>query len=177
MESVRITKWEKKQPFDFWYTGIGPYGSSILFHVVPEEDAPETARTHSALEIEEGTASFLLPFIVDIYPEFSQRYYLEPNHLSAQTWQRILENLRRGEALLFSDPYGEELRSYVKCFNLHIFQRQEQFVPLNTPEKRLQALYANRRYVKRLMDAFIRWSEAQLEYYGDSRVLFNMQGL
>jgi len=176
VESVRITKWEKKQPFDFWYEGIGPYGSSILFHVVPEDDALETVRKYSALKIEEETASFLLPFIVDIYPEFSQRYYLEPNHLSAQTWQRILENLRRGEALLFSDPYGEELRSYVECFNLHIFHRQGQPVPLDTPEKQLQALYANRQHVKRLMDAFIRWSEAQLEHYGDSGVLFNMQG-
>ena len=53
------------------------------------EHARQRRRT-GCLEIEEETASFLLPFIVDIDPEFSQRYYLEPNHLSARTWQRIL---------------------------------------------------------------------------------------
>lgn len=37
VNSVRITKWQRKQVFDIRYSGFGYYGSEILFHIVPDD--------------------------------------------------------------------------------------------------------------------------------------------
>ncbi|MCR5336713.1 MAG: hypothetical protein K6E42_09230, partial [Synergistes sp.] len=35
---IRITKWLRKQIFDVSYSGLGPYGAAVVFHVVPDDD-------------------------------------------------------------------------------------------------------------------------------------------
>ena len=60
VESVKITKWQRKQVFDIRYSGFGYYGSEILFHVVAD-DFYQNAANVSVLKIEEESASFIIP--------------------------------------------------------------------------------------------------------------------
>lgn len=175
--SVNISKWEQKQLFDIRYCGIGPYGSEILFHIVPSlyyKDEHEI----SVLAIEEENASFILPFIHDIYPYFYDRYYLEENHLPLQMWEEIIKRMKNAREAVIKNPFGQEFESYAKSFNL--------FVLAKTDDERLKlfshdtkaVLFAHRFDIARLYDIFIQWSEAQLQEYcttGDGR-MFNIQG-
>ena len=178
VESVKITKWQGKQVFDIRYSGFGYYGSEILFHVV-EDDFYQNAANISVLKIEEESASFILPFINDIYPDFYERYYLSRNHLSSEMWVRILDRLREAKKSILEDTFNPALKPYIECFNLFVL------VDLSGPndwEKvkksdDAQFVFEHRYEIAYLYDVFIKWSEAQLSAHGYCRdLMFNIQG-
>lgn len=174
--SINITKWQRKQIFDIRYSGIGYYGSEILFHVVPDEFYQDSASI-SVLKIEEESASFILPFVDDIYPDFYTPYYLEENHLSLKTWERIVNRLEEAKKLILHDTFSPELTPYVDRFNLFVLARSDAEDAAIRNNKR-QFLYEHRYDVAYLYDVFIRWSKSQFEEYrntGDGRLL-NIQG-
>ncbi|MGM9652215.1 MAG: hypothetical protein ACI3XP_01090 [Eubacteriales bacterium] len=175
--SVNISKWEQKQPFDIHYRGIGPYGSEILFHIVPSA-LYNDEREISVLAIEEDSASFILPFIHDIYPYFYERYYLEENHLPSQMWGKIIERLKTAREAIITDPYGQALESYVDGFSLFVLAETDDESQKLFDHNKKAVLFSHRFDIAHLYDTFIRWSEAQIEQYsitGDER-MFNIQG-
>lgn len=175
--SVNISKWERKQPFNIHYQGIGPYGAEILFHIVPNEHYKDE-REISVLAIEEESATFLLPFIHDIYPYFYDRYYLEENHLPLQMWEKIVERIKMARQEILSNPCGQVLAPYIDHFDLSILiETDDERLELYRQNKKA-ILLAHRFDIAHLYDTFIRWSEIQIEEYnvtGDGR-MFNIQG-
>ncbi len=175
--SVNISKWEQKQPFDIRYCGIGPYGSEILFHVLPNSYFRDEQEI-SVLAIEEESASFILPFIHDIYPYFYERYYLEENHLPFQMWEKIIQRLKNAREAVIKNPCGQEFASYAKSFHLYVLAKTDDEMRKLSNHDTNAVLFAHRFDIAQLYDIFIRWSEAQLQEYSitcDER-MFNMQG-
>lgn len=174
--SVNITKWQRKQLFDICYSGIGYYGSEIIFHVVPDDFYQDSANI-SVLKIEEESASFILPFVDDIYPDFYTRYYLEENHLPIEMWGRIVDRLEEAKKLILHDTFAPELTPYIDRFNLYVLAHSDADYAAvrNNP---CEFLYEHRYDVAYLYDVFIQWSKSQFEEYwntGDGRLL-NIQG-
>ena len=178
---VNISKLLRKGPFDVNYGGIGPYGSEILFHIVPDEYCDDAKRI-SVLKIEEESASFILPFIADIYPFVYERYYLTENHVPSQMWVLFVKRILAAKEMILHDTFNLELKPYLERFNLHVLTHQsgsdyweeggDGYRIKNEPE---QFLYEHRYDVAHLYDVFIQWSQMQLRYY-DSDRMFNIEG-
>ncbi|MBQ4577423.1 MAG: hypothetical protein IJA84_00030 [Clostridia bacterium] len=169
-ESIRITKWQRKQPFDIRYSGVGLYGSEIVFRAVPWRT--NDSGNLSALKIEEESATFLLPFIEEFYPYLYDRYYLTENHLPWQTWRDILDRLKEvRETILRGDDYSA-LRPRLKEFNLYVLAETGQKIDDE------EVFIRQHRYeIAGLYDAFIQWSEAQMEAYrGSDDLMFSIMG-
>ena len=183
VQSVLITKWQRKQVFDFRYSDIGYYGSEILFHVVPDtiyEDSDQI----SVLKLEEDCASFLLAILDEFYPYFSERYYLTENHVPAELWKRFTERVEEIRNQILSNPYCEELQPYIKKFDLCALADFQQ-EPERNDEIRdrihsspTDLLYEHRYEAAKLYDSFLRWSKAQLRYHNAviTGRMFNIQG-
>lgn len=92
--SVKIQKWQSRSASYIRYCGIGPYGSEILFHVVPSEYYQDE-REISVLAVEEDNARPILSVVSQFYPYFWDRYYLEENHLPMEMWRDIVEAARK----------------------------------------------------------------------------------
>ncbi len=118
VQSVNIAKQLRKEWAEIRYTAIGPYGSDILFHVVPDEDSPYKNR-YSVLMIEEEEASFLLPFVQDVYPYIYERYYLTENYLPLEMWLAVLDRLQEAKELILHDTFHPKLKPYLDRFNLY----------------------------------------------------------
>lgn len=178
VESMKITKWQRKQVFDIRYSGFGYYGSEILFHVVAD-DFYKNAANISVLKIEEESASFILPFINDIYPDFYARYYLTSNHLSSEMWVRILDRLREAKKMILEDTFNPSLKPYIEKFNLFVLADHSDPKYWEKVNKTNDAkfVFEHRYEVAYLYDVFIKWSEAQLEVHGYcDDMMFNIQG-
>lgn len=172
--SVNITKWQRKQVFDIRYSGIGYYGSEILFHVMPDSFYQDGANI-SVLKIEEESASFILPFVEDIYQDIYTNYYGE-NHLSMEMWDRIINRLKKAKQLILHDTFSSNLDSYVNRFNLFVLAHSNADYEMVRNNERL-FLFEHRYDVAYLYDVFIRWSKAQLDHYRWSgERMFNIQG-
>lgn len=172
--SVNITKWQRKQIFSIYYSGIGYYGSEILFHIVPDWYYKDEGEI-SVLKIEEESASFILPFVNDIYPDFYQHYYLDENHLSMEMWERIISRIKEAKEMILHDTFNSKLIPYIKRFNLFaLAQSDSEYEMIRTDEQKF--LHEHRYDVAELYDVFIRWSEAQLNFYWFDGRLFNIQG-
>lgn len=118
VHSVNLAKQIRKEWAEIRYTARGPYGSDILFHVVSDEDGPY--RNHySVLMIEEEDASFLLPFIQDIYPYIYERYYLTKNYLPVEMWISVLDRLLEAKEMILHDTFNPKLAPYLERFNLY----------------------------------------------------------
>lgn len=169
-ESIKITKWQRKQPFDIRYSGVGPYGSEIVFRAVPWRT--NDSGNLSALKIEEESASFLLPFIEEFYPYLYDRYYLTENHLPWQTWRDILDRLKEVRETILRGDDDSALRAYCKRFNLYVLV--DNWKRIDDEE----AFIREHRYeIAGLYDAFIRWSEAQMDTYrGCDDLMFSIMG-
>ena len=174
VESVKISKWQKKQVFNIKY---GKYGGEFSFHVVPN-DTYHNRNNISCLEINGTGASIILGFIHDVYPDIYERYF-ECNHISSQAWERIVDRIREAKDMILHDTFNSALQPYLKRFDLYIFEN------INEPDcwgniygmDEAQLVYAHRYQIADLLDAFIQWSEAQLETYAyDSGLMFNIQG-
>lgn len=176
VNSVRITKWQRKQVFDIRYSGFGYYGSEILFHIVPD-DYYQDGDNISVLKIEEESASYILPFIHDVYPHFYERYYLAENHLPTEMWRRIINRIREAQDMVVNNTYCAELKKYIDNFNLFVLNKN------NDPRiwdknHDVDFVYEHRYEIAYLYEIFIQWSETQMYYYehsGDDR-MFNIQG-
>ena len=176
MNSVRITKWQRKQVFDIRYSGFGYYGSEIVFHIVPD-DYYQDGDNISVLKIEEESASYILPFIHDVYPHFYERYYLAENHLPTEMWRRIINRIREAQDMVVNNTYCAELKKYIDSFNLFVLNKN------NDPRiwdksHDVDFVYEHRYEIAYLYEIFIQWSETQMYYYehsGDDR-MFNIQG-
>lgn len=184
VKSVIITKRQRKEIFDVRYSGIGCYGSEILFHLVPDSYYRDGERL-SVLKIEEESASFILPFIADIYPLIYKRYYLTENHLTSEMWEDIIKRITEAKEMILHDTYNPALEPYIERFNLFVLSKQESdssfwehgdgYRIKNTP---VQYLFEHRYEVAHLYDIFLQWSVVQLDvndYLGGER-LFNIQG-
>ena len=183
VKSINITKWQRKELFDVRYSGMGCYGSKMRFHIVcdPYEMNEDSI---SVLKIEEESATFILPFIEDVYPYIYERYYLTENHLPSEMWEKIVDRIRDAKKIIVQDTFNPLLKPYIEKFNLFILSKErtddfwesgDGFRIKNEPER---FLYEHRYDVAHLYDIFIAWSEAQLAYYceyGDAR-MFNIQG-
>ena len=171
---VEISKWQKKQVFNIKY---GKYGGEFSFHVVPN-NVYSNRNSISCLGLDCEAASFLLAFIHDVCPDVYERYY-DCNHISSQTWKRIIDRIRDAKDMILHDTFNSALQPYIKRFNLYIFEN------INEPDcwgniscmDDAQLVYAHRYQIADLLDAFVQWSEAQLETYAyDSGLMFNILG-
>lgn len=177
--SVRITKWQRKQKFGVRYSGIGYYSSEILFHIVPDDYYQDGANI-SVLKIEEESASFILPFIHDIYPYFYERYYLTENHLPAEMWETIINRIKAAQEMIVNDTYNPDLAIYIEHFNLFVLGDRDdpRLWKSNAEYDPIGVVYDHRYEIAYLYEIFIQWSETQMKYYGDSGDdrMFNIQG-
>lgn len=177
--SVNISKWQQKQIFDIRYSSIGYYGSEILFHIVPDTFYHDESSNISVLKIEEESASFILPFISDVYPNIYDRYYATENHISFEMWERIIYRLKKAKEMILNDTFNPDLKPYIRKFNLFVLADHEEpnyWIKINNNE--VQFLYDHRYEVGHLYDVFIRWSEIQLKTHcrGGQGRMFNIQG-
>lgn len=183
VSSVNITKWQRKELFDIRYSGMGEYGSEILFHIAADSFRMDEDRI-SVLKIEEESASFILPFVEDVYPYIYVRYNLTENYLTSEMWEKIIERISEAKEMILNDTFNPILKSYIKKFNLFTLLKEysddflesdDAYKIKNEPEK---FLYEHRYDVAHLYDVFIEWSQAQIKHYcefGEGR-MFNIQG-
>lgn len=113
--SVNIQKWELRGSLDIRYCGIGPYGSEILFHMVPS-DFYRDEQEISVLAVEEDSAEPILSVVDKFYPYFGYRYYLEENHLPIEMWIDIVEAARK------------KREEYIELRNFHDAQILDVFI-------------------------------------------------
>jgi len=172
--SVNITKAQRKELFDIRYSGMGYYGSEILFHIVTD-DFYEDYNQISVLKIEEESASFILPFIEDVYPYFYERYYLTENHLPVEMWEKIVERLIEAKSMILNNPFDSKLEKYINRFNLFVLSNDRNDYDMIRNEPR-HFLYKHRYDVAHLYDVFIKWSDEQFYHYGYEDRMFNIQG-
>ena len=177
VESVKITKWQRKQVFGIRYSGSGYYGSEIAFYAVVDSLYDNRAEL-SVLKIEEESASYILPFVAKVYPELYDGYY-GSNQITARQMEQIIQWLKAAKEVVLHDTYSPELTSLLKSFNLYVLlddadPREWDF---HNPKGRVEFLFAHRYEVAGLYDTFIRWAEAQLNTHCyDSELKFNIQG-
>ena len=76
------------------------------------------------LKIEEESASFILPFIHDVYPHFYERYYLAENHLPTEMWSKIIDRIKAAKEMIVNDTYCLELEKYIDSFNLFVLDKR-----------------------------------------------------
>ena len=165
VRSVNITKALQKIPFDVRF-GIDCGGSTIDFSVEPD---PYLSNEDwiSMLAIDETDATFLLPFIKDIYPYIYDRYY-DINHLPGEMWSELLDHLREARDMILHDTFNPRLKPYIQEFNLfclvpdsyHGMDYMERVDYVRNKEQ--QVLYEFRYEVAHLFDIFLKWSELQL---------------
>lgn len=174
VESVKISKWQKKQVFDIKY---GKYGGEFSFHVVPN-DTYHNRNNISYLEINGTGASIILGFIHDVYPDIYERYF-ECNHISSQAWERIVDRIREAKDMILHDTFNSALQSYLEDISFYGFVDLDKLDSWEELRKidNMQLAYKHRYHIADLFDAFIQWSEAQLETYAyDSGLMFHIQG-
>lgn len=173
-KSVNITKWQRREIFDIRYSGFGYYESEIVFNVVPE--CVMTSHI-SSLKIEEETASFILPFVKDVYPYIYDRYNLTENHLPFAMWIKFIRRLEKAKEMIVNDTFNPDLLPYIEKFNLYVLEDENtDFDTIkNNP---VQFLYEHRYQVSHLYDVLIEWSDTQLNYYWgcDGDGMINIQG-
>ncbi len=177
-ESVKITKWQRKQVLRMRYSNVGPYGDEITFYAVPNHYIHQDESV-SALNIEEEAASFLLSIVKDIYPDIYDRYYLTVNHMPSQMWVRMIERVKEISKLIRHDLFSEFLKPYIKHFDFSVFldQNDPNYWESRLKTDEMQLFYENRYKICELYDVFIRWSEAQIECYGHIQdLMLNIQG-
>lgn len=183
VQSVEITKQLQKEVFDIRYSGWGYYSSEILFHIVPEEELNNAAGI-STLKIEEESATFILPFIKEIYSYIDQRYYVIENHLPMEMWNKIIDRILEAKEMILHDTFNPELKSYIEQFNLYVLSKDDRaedyyecgegYRIKHEPEK---FLYEHRFEVAHLYDIFVEWSKTQIIHYsGWTNEMFNIQG-
>ncbi|MBR3356128.1 MAG: hypothetical protein IKG47_12410 [Oscillospiraceae bacterium] len=184
VHAVRITKWQRKQSLGVCYGGLGKYGAEILFHVVPEFE--EEADSISVLKIDEDAASFILPFVKDIYPYIYKRYHSDKNHLPIEMWSEIVGHIKMAKYLILHDTFCPKLLKYISYFNLHVFANHldndywkagDGYRIKNDPAG---FIFDHRFEIALLYETFIQWSETQIEMYrnddyGTDR-MFNIMG-
>ena len=119
VRSVNIMKQHRKGLFYINYGVPGWHGSAVVFSVVPSKYYGNADRI-SALILGEETASFILPFVNDVYPYIYERYYdADGNHLPAQMWQKIIEKLFETEQMILHDTFNPQLDSYIEQLELY----------------------------------------------------------
>jgi len=173
VKSVNISKQLQKEVFSIDYSSVYFSGSYILFHIV-ENKYSNDKENISALKIETESASYILPFIEDIYPYIYKRYYSE-NHIPTEMWGEILVRLKSAKKMILTDTYNPELLPYIERFNLFVLSTDNK-EDLKIRENPMQFLHKHRHKVAHLFDIFIKWSEAQLWCYGYEERMFNIEG-
>ena len=173
VRSVNIMKRHRKELFDIHYGVPGWYSSAVVFSVVPSKYCGNDDRI-SALILGEETASFILPFVNDVYPYIYERYYdADGNHLPAQMWQKIIENLLETEEMILHDTFNSRLDSYIE--QLELYENSTEHDSEVWYKDRKKFLFEHRYDVAHLYDVFIKWSNLQILYHGDD-CIFNISG-
>lgn len=183
VESVNITKRLRKETFDIRYSGMGYYGSEILFHVVPDSFYMDDDII-SVLKIEEESATFIMPFIADVYPYIYGRYYLTENYIPLEMVEDIVRKIAAAKEMILFDTFNPELTCYINKFNLFVLANNEENNFWETGDgfkikkNKVQFLYEHRYEAARVYDMFLDWAGVQLKMYNysaDGR-MFNIQG-
>lgn len=176
VNSVRITKWQRKQVFDIRYSDIGYYGSEVIFHVLPDIEY-ENADTISVLKIEESSASFILPIIHDVYPYIGESCFWDEDHLPTNIWKEIIGKMKEIKEMILNDTFNPALEKYIDVFNLFVFDKNDdpRIYKRNKEYDPKAFVYDHRFEIAYLYDIFIQWSETQLHYQGED-CMFNVQG-
>ncbi len=183
VKSVDITKKLQQEKFGVRYSGWGYYNSEILFNIAPEKDL-NNAVGISTLKIDEDAASFILPFVYDIYPYIYARYYGSKNYLPMEMWKDIIDRILEAKEMVLHDTFNPQLKSYIEQFHLYIlsedsddesyYESGDGYRIKNEPEK---FLYDHRYKVAHLYDIFVEWSRAQILHYSSwTNEMFNIQG-
>ncbi|MBQ2756365.1 MAG: hypothetical protein IJF27_06795 [Oscillospiraceae bacterium] len=172
---VNIEKQLAKEKFDIRYGSTTERGSEIIFHA--ENVYDHGTGKISVLKIEEESATFILPIICDLYPYFGERYYLEENHIPSEMMADIIKRMEQIKKLILEDTYNEKLQPYIKCFNLFILEdtdTMEAFEYVKNNET--DVVHKHRGEIANFYDLFIRWAEAQMEFYANDDLMFNIEG-
>ena len=179
VNSIRITKWLRKQVFDIRYSGLGSYGSEILFHIEPD-DYYQDAQNISVLRIEEESATFILPIIHEIYPYFYKRYYLTENHLPTAMFRDIIDRMKAVREKIVNDTFNPDLEKYIKHFNLYVLDDHDDSRIRKWSEEYNPAafVYEHRYDIAFLYEIFIQWAETQIDCHDPNEAdrMFNIQG-
>lgn len=177
-KSVEIQEWFFQQPFRVRVTGISRYGKELVFHVVPLPDRSDEDQI-SMLSIACAQASFVLPFIDNVYPSFRERSWTAENHIPLQMWKQIILQMKEVKELILNDIHSPKLTPYIEWIDLHelfAFQEcDEEAVDKAIKEDPIAFLYEHRLEIVALFDVFIQWGELQLQYYPQDRMM-NIQG-
>lgn len=162
VKCLKITKELLKLPFDVSY-GCS-YGSGIVFSIVPPRYYDDTYYL-SVLDIEEDSATFILPFVYEKYPYIYENYYGE-NHLPYQMWEEIVKRIEKTKKMILYDTFNPKLEKYLEKFDLYLLaENQPGCRKSDSVADRKQLLFEHRYEVAKLYDIFIKWSRAQLDSY------------
>ena len=185
VKSVLISKWQRKELFHINYSGYGSSASKytqIYFYIDPDEEYRDW-ESISVLGIEEESASFILPFISDVYPYFYDRYYSIKNHLPPEMWEDIVKRISEAKDMILNDTFNPKLKPYIEEFDLRVFAngREREFWQsgeyLRIEKEPEKYLYEHRYDVAHLYDVFIEWSNIQVPFCKSMELLFNIPGL
>ena len=131
------------------------------------------------LSIACAQASFVLPFIDNVYPSFRERSWTAENHIPLQMWKQIILQMKEVKELILNDIHSPKLTPYIEWIDLHelfAFQEcDEEAVDKAIKEDPIAFLYEHRLEIVALFDVFIQWGELQLQYYPQDRMM-NIQG-
>lgn len=175
VRSLNISKRLAKETFEVRYSSFGYYSSEILFHILPDP-VYQNQRHISVLKIEEDSATFILPFVADIYPYFGKRYYLTENHLPVEMWKEIVERLSEAKEMILHDAFSPALRPYIEEFDLYVLaDRTDENAYRLIREAPAEFAYQHRYRIAHLYDIFIEWANLQTRFCGP-KGMFNLQG-
>lgn len=164
-ESVKITKWQRKQLFGIRYSSIGTFGAEVIFHFSPDEGYRDH-QAISVLKIDEESASFLLAFIYDVYPMIFDEYY-DTSTIPLYMWEEILERLKKAREQIIRDPFDPALQPYYERIDLYVLLDRSR--PVNrftiNETNRAQFVYEHRYQIAAFFDVFLKWADAQRKYY------------
>lgn len=166
--SVKITRWEKKWDYNLGF-GSGMSGSYIYFYPVTDDDYKDRRDPidSSIFSVDEEWATYILPFVEDVYPYFDERYYGADNHMPPQMWRKIVERINYSKDRILNDIHDPEYRVYIDKFNLYMlvygFENQQEEDEIRKGPAGF--LERNKGKVLDLYKAFLMWLEAQLRIY------------
>ena len=186
--SLNITKALLKEPLDIDYSCYRDFGPAIMFHKVPLNQCrwqdEYDMQAFSALKLDPGIATFILPFIEEKYPYFKDRSSLADNHIPARMLEDIKNSIKQAQRTLYTMEHPEALEPYLKDADFYaIIKNKEQThhkdgsgSDSNGSEQHLPELIRQYRLdIAHLYDIFIKWAEFQLEY-GNDTDLYNIIG-
>ena len=138
------------------------------------------ARNYSYLNIEEDTASFILPVISEAIPYIYDRYY-SVAYIMPDAMNNALEKLKEIKKQILSDTYNPSLAELYKQFDLYMLLDEESESYKEEAELMSKSpadfVYKHRHDIAALYDIFTDWAEIQSELCIEDEMSYVMIGL